>query len=266
MAGRLLLIWRLALKDLRHRPAQAFLLLLAIAAGAATLTLGLALHGTTRQPVRQDEGGDQRAGRGRDRPPGRLERFRPGHHRQPGRVPCPRTGPGRLADSASTGTRRGRAQRALPRHLDPVPDRPQHRGRRDRRPGFGPVSGRPTQTAARHLGPTRRGRRGGGFRERAGSARRRPADLRRRLPARRGHGRDRRHPLLPGRLLPRRGLLPGERSFRRQPGPDLDHPNRRGPHRGSHLRTGGLLSEPQTRRPGLGPRVRRPSQRERLAD
>ena len=48
--GRLLLVCRLAVKDLRHRPAQAFLLLLAIAAGAATLTLGLSLHGTTDNP------------------------------------------------------------------------------------------------------------------------------------------------------------------------------------------------------------------------
>lgn len=48
--GRLLLAGRLAVKDLRHRPAQAILLLLAIAAGAATLTLGLALRGTTDNP------------------------------------------------------------------------------------------------------------------------------------------------------------------------------------------------------------------------
>jgi ABC-type lipoprotein release transport system permease subunit len=48
--GRLLLVGRLALKDLRHRPTQALLLLLAIAAGAATLTLGLSLRGTTNSP------------------------------------------------------------------------------------------------------------------------------------------------------------------------------------------------------------------------
>ncbi len=48
--GKLLLVYRLGLKDLRHRPAQALLLLLAIAAGAATLTLGIALHGTTDNP------------------------------------------------------------------------------------------------------------------------------------------------------------------------------------------------------------------------
>jgi len=45
-----LIVYRLGLKDLRHRPAQALLLLLAIAAGAATLTLGIALHGTTDSP------------------------------------------------------------------------------------------------------------------------------------------------------------------------------------------------------------------------
>ena len=48
--GRLLLVCRLAVKDLRYRPVQALLLLLAIAAGAATLTLGLSLQGTTNNP------------------------------------------------------------------------------------------------------------------------------------------------------------------------------------------------------------------------
>lgn len=48
--GRILLVWRLAVKDIRHRPALALLLLLAIAAGAATLTLGFALRGTTDNP------------------------------------------------------------------------------------------------------------------------------------------------------------------------------------------------------------------------
>jgi putative ABC transport system permease protein len=48
--GWLLLVYRLTVKDLRHRPIQAFLLVLAIAAGAATLTLGLAVHGTTDSP------------------------------------------------------------------------------------------------------------------------------------------------------------------------------------------------------------------------
>ena len=48
--GRFLLIYRLGARDLRHRPAQAILLVLAIAAGAATLTLGLAVQGTTNNP------------------------------------------------------------------------------------------------------------------------------------------------------------------------------------------------------------------------
>jgi putative ABC transport system permease protein len=51
--GRLVLIGRLAGRDLRHRWAQAVLLLLAITAATATLTLGLALHGVTSHPYRQ---------------------------------------------------------------------------------------------------------------------------------------------------------------------------------------------------------------------
>jgi hypothetical protein len=48
--GRLLLIARLAARDLRHRPVQAILLLVAITAATATLTLGLALNGVTSSP------------------------------------------------------------------------------------------------------------------------------------------------------------------------------------------------------------------------
>jgi putative ABC transport system permease protein len=47
--GRLTLIARLAARDLRHRPAQAVLLLIAIGAATTTLTLGLALNGVTGQ-------------------------------------------------------------------------------------------------------------------------------------------------------------------------------------------------------------------------
>lgn len=50
MMGELLAIYRLAVRDIRHRSAQAILLLLAIAAGAATLTLGLSLQGTASNP------------------------------------------------------------------------------------------------------------------------------------------------------------------------------------------------------------------------
>ena len=51
--GRIVLICRLAVRDLRHRPGQAALLLLAITAATAALTLGLALHGVTSQPYQQ---------------------------------------------------------------------------------------------------------------------------------------------------------------------------------------------------------------------
>ena len=46
----LVLIARLAVRDLRHRRAQAVLLLLSITAATATLTLGLALNGVTSSP------------------------------------------------------------------------------------------------------------------------------------------------------------------------------------------------------------------------
>lgn len=48
--GRLLLIARLVAHDLRRRPADAVLLLLAITVATATLTLGLVLHGVTTAP------------------------------------------------------------------------------------------------------------------------------------------------------------------------------------------------------------------------
>jgi putative ABC transport system permease protein len=48
--SRVVLIARLAARDLRHRRAQAVLLLLAIIAATATLTLGLALNGVTSSP------------------------------------------------------------------------------------------------------------------------------------------------------------------------------------------------------------------------
>jgi ABC-type lipoprotein release transport system permease subunit len=48
--GRLLLVGRLAARDLRRRPGEAALLLLAITAATATLTLGLVLRGVTDKP------------------------------------------------------------------------------------------------------------------------------------------------------------------------------------------------------------------------
>jgi hypothetical protein len=51
--GRLLLVSRLIVRDLRRRPVQAVLLLLAITAATTTLSLGLALHGVTSQPYQR---------------------------------------------------------------------------------------------------------------------------------------------------------------------------------------------------------------------
>jgi len=51
--GRLRLIARLVLRDLRCRPAQAVLMLIVIAAATTTLSLGLALTGATSHPYAQ---------------------------------------------------------------------------------------------------------------------------------------------------------------------------------------------------------------------
>jgi hypothetical protein len=51
--GRLLLIARLAARDLRRRPGEAALLLLAITAAATALTLGLTLHDVARDPYQR---------------------------------------------------------------------------------------------------------------------------------------------------------------------------------------------------------------------
>jgi len=48
--SRALVIGRLVARDLRHRPAQAVLMLLAITAATTVLSLALALHGVTSQP------------------------------------------------------------------------------------------------------------------------------------------------------------------------------------------------------------------------
>ena len=48
--GRLLLVGRLAARDLRRRPAEAALLLLAITAATSVLTLGLVLSGVISKP------------------------------------------------------------------------------------------------------------------------------------------------------------------------------------------------------------------------
>ena len=48
--GRALLVYRLAVRDLRHHAAQAALLVIAIAAATATLTMALSMNGVTGQP------------------------------------------------------------------------------------------------------------------------------------------------------------------------------------------------------------------------
>jgi hypothetical protein len=54
--GRVLLICRLAVRDVRHRPVSAVLLVLAIMTAATTLTISLALRGVSDQPYEQTRG------------------------------------------------------------------------------------------------------------------------------------------------------------------------------------------------------------------
>jgi ABC-type lipoprotein release transport system permease subunit len=51
--GRLVLVLRLAVRDLRRRPLEAVMVLLMVTASATTLTVGLALAGVTNAPYRQ---------------------------------------------------------------------------------------------------------------------------------------------------------------------------------------------------------------------
>src|SRR3984885_4235694 len=51
--GKIRLVGRLVGRDLRRRPGPALLVVLAITAATATLTLGLVLHGVTNQPFQQ---------------------------------------------------------------------------------------------------------------------------------------------------------------------------------------------------------------------
>ena len=51
--GKIRLIARLVGRDLRRRPGPAVLLVLAITAATATLTLGLVLHGVASRPYQQ---------------------------------------------------------------------------------------------------------------------------------------------------------------------------------------------------------------------
>jgi putative ABC transport system permease protein len=53
MKGQVVLVWRLAARDLRRRPVEALMVLLVIAAAATTLTVALALSGVTNQPYQR---------------------------------------------------------------------------------------------------------------------------------------------------------------------------------------------------------------------
>jgi putative ABC transport system permease protein len=53
MKGQVVLVSRLAARDLRRRPVEALMMLLVIAAAATTLTVALALSGVTNQPYQQ---------------------------------------------------------------------------------------------------------------------------------------------------------------------------------------------------------------------
>jgi putative ABC transport system permease protein len=83
--GRLALIGRLAVRDLRRRPAQAVLLLIAIMAGTTTLALALALNGVTSHPYARTRAAT--AG------PDLLAEYGPAGPGQPDRPVLPDTGP-----------------------------------------------------------------------------------------------------------------------------------------------------------------------------
>jgi hypothetical protein len=53
MKGQVVLVSRLAARDLRRRPVEALMVLLVIAAAATTLTVALALSGVTNRPYQQ---------------------------------------------------------------------------------------------------------------------------------------------------------------------------------------------------------------------
>ena len=143
--GRLLLVWRLAVKDIRHRPVLAILLVLVIAAGAATLTLGLALRGTTDNPYTRTRA----ASNGPDV-------VANGHQRR-----SAGSGRGRRPRAPRARPRRGRLQRALPRDVGVAADGAHEGNRRGRGAQFRALSSRSAKADTGHLGPTRRGGRRG---------------------------------------------------------------------------------------------------------
>ena len=69
--GRVLLVGRLAVRDLRRRRTEAALLLLAIMAATTTLTLGLVLRDAASDPYQSTREATDGTRRGRQRRPGR---------------------------------------------------------------------------------------------------------------------------------------------------------------------------------------------------
>lgn len=95
--GKLVLIGRLAARDVRRHPARAVLLLLAITAATAVLTLGLALRGVTSHPYQQTRA----ATKGPD-----VVAYLPVLHR-PGHRPAPPAEASALAQAAGVASHAG---------------------------------------------------------------------------------------------------------------------------------------------------------------
>ena len=213
--GRILLVGRLVGRDLRRRPGQALLLLLAITAATATLTLGLVLHGVTSQPYQQTRAATHGPGRGG--PSLRGQAAGPG----PGQCPAPAaqvTG----ADHAPGVTG----------HSGPYPvasavlrARGITDGGRGRGPRPGAGLGRPAEADRGQLGAAwRRGDRAH-LRRRARRRRRRPGHPERpAVPGGRDRG-HRRHPAVPEHLLHCGCVfdLPGPAASGHRYRPDLAH-------------------------------------------
>ena len=148
---------RLAARDLRRRPAEAALLLLAITAATATLTLGLVLRGVIDKPYATHPGGDGRARRGR-RPVPRATA-------QPPTAPTSKAltdAPGVVAPQRSVSRRRDACSRRTA-----APCVAQTEGRDTAR-----GRGRPAQADRGRLGPRRRRGARGRLRRRARRLRR----------------------------------------------------------------------------------------------
>src|SRR5216683_383972 len=173
--GKVLLVCRLTVKDIRHRPVQALLLLLAIATAATTLTLGLALRGTTDNPYARTRA----AANGPDvvgtvfpngsNGPGPATSARPGGPNGP-------SGPGSADMSGLVPLEHASGVAAhsgpFPRDVGAPPDGA-HDGRcRGGGAEHGALVRRTAEADTGRLGPVRRGGRRGSVREHARSSRR----------------------------------------------------------------------------------------------